>query len=250
MNSNGLLRKHWFQVSVHFLLDALIFVLCFVGGAHVVFGMWFQEDAWPIVRTYLPSFAIAAGTFSSLAYIMGLYSSQASFRSAFRRFFLLLCCVVFAALIFLGLAYVMTARPLGRGYMAFSTASFALLAIAHHLYLLFALKMERERVGYIVTTPFDEGETHIFTDIGLKHLDFAGVIAGLGYEPSARARMLGTTDQLAEIVARERIDRILVRGPLLRAESIRMVGTEPLAGGDAVFPSDHFGLVADFTCVD
>ena len=48
----------------------------------------------------------------------------------------------------------------------------------------------------------------------------------------------------------QRIDRILARGAALRAESIRMVGTEPLAGGDEVFPSDHFGLVADFTCVD
>jgi endonuclease/exonuclease/phosphatase family metal-dependent hydrolase len=48
----------------------------------------------------------------------------------------------------------------------------------------------------------------------------------------------------------QRIDRILTRGAALRAESIRMVGTEPLAGADAVYPSDHFGLVADFTCSD
>src|SRR6185369_9506344 len=74
----------------------------------------------------------------------------------------------------------------------------------------YALKTARERVAYIVTSSFDEGETHIFSDIGLKHIDFAGVISGLGYQPGARHRQLGRMEDLAAIVQRERIDRVLV----------------------------------------
>jgi endonuclease/exonuclease/phosphatase family metal-dependent hydrolase len=48
----------------------------------------------------------------------------------------------------------------------------------------------------------------------------------------------------------QRIDRVLARGASLRPEAIRLVGTEPLDGAGEVFPSDHFGLVADFACVD
>jgi exopolysaccharide biosynthesis polyprenyl glycosylphosphotransferase len=236
MNSNGLLRKHWFQVSVHFLLDAAIFVLCYVVGAFVVFSTWFNEDAWPVLRTYWPSFAIAGVTFSSVVYITGLYSSQSLHRSAFRRFFILFCCVGFAALVFLGLAYITTARPLGRGYMAVSTSSFLLLALLHHIYLVFSLKMERERVAYIVTSAFDEGETHIFSDIGLKHLDFVGVVAGLGYEPTAKARVLGRVEELSDIVARERIDRVLITGRTAANSSLAKVFCKLRYSGVTVMP--------------
>jgi exopolysaccharide biosynthesis polyprenyl glycosylphosphotransferase len=220
MNSNGLLRKHWFQVSVHFLLDALIFVLCYTVGAHVVFHLWFKEDAWQVIQTYALSFGVAAAAFSSFVYITGLYTSHSLNRSAYRRFFLLGCCILLAALVFLGLAYITTARPLGRGYMALSTGSFALLAVLHHAYLLVSLKMDRERVAYIVTTSFDEGETRIFSDFGLKHLDFAGVITGLGYEYTGKTRLLGTTEDLQEICQREAIDRVLVTGKSISSPTL------------------------------
>lgn len=217
MNSNGLLQKHWFQVSVHFLLDALIFVLCYAVGAWVVFSLGFKDDASTILQTYWVSFAIAAVTFSSVVYITGYYTSHNLNRSTYRRFFLLGCCVLFSALVFLGLAYITTARPLGRGYMALSTGSFAVIALLHHAYLFYALKAERERVAYLVTSTFDEGETRIFSEIGLSHLDFAGVIGGLGYTPAGNYRVLGTTDELAEICTRESIDRVLVTGKSLNS---------------------------------
>jgi poly(A) polymerase len=47
----------------------------------------------------------------------------------------------------------------------------------------------------------------------------------------------------------QRIDRVLTRGNALTPLSIRLLGTEALPdSGDLVFPSDHFGLVADFAC--
>lgn len=45
----------------------------------------------------------------------------------------------------------------------------------------------------------------------------------------------------------QRIDRIFLHGDMLLPRAVRMVGTEPVAGtAGQVFPSDHFGLVADF----
>jgi exopolysaccharide biosynthesis polyprenyl glycosylphosphotransferase len=209
MNSNGLLQKHWFQVTVHFLLDALLFFVGCVIGAHLVIH-YDDFPAWKAVQTYWPSFAVVAMVFSSAIYIAGLYTSQSLNKSAYRRFFLTTCCVLFALLVLIGVTYIATARPLGRTYMGATAAVVFGFTLLHHAYLLYALKTARERVAYIVTSAFDEGETHIFSDIGLKHLDFAGVIAGLGYTPSDRHVQLGKMDDLADIVRRARIDRVLV----------------------------------------
>lgn len=206
MNSNGLLQKHWFQVSLHFLLDAAIFALCYYAGTF----LRFRDEASVVVLKYWPGVLFSAFAFASTVYIAGLYTSHSLNKSVFRRFFLLGCCILFAALTLIGATYIATARPLGRGYMAVSTGGLVVLAALHHAYLFTALKAARERVAYIVTSSFDEGETHIFSDIGLKHIDFAGVIPGLGYKPSGRHRQLGDMEQLAEIVERERIDRVLV----------------------------------------
>jgi endonuclease/exonuclease/phosphatase family metal-dependent hydrolase len=47
----------------------------------------------------------------------------------------------------------------------------------------------------------------------------------------------------------QRIDRVLTRGDTLKPVAIRLLGTEALPdSGELVFPSDHFGLVADFAC--
>lgn len=206
MNSNGLLQKHWFQVTLHFTLDAVFFILCYYAGSLITF----RNEAGEVVQKYWPGIVFSAAAFSSVIYIAGLYTSQSLNKSGYRRIFLLWCTILFAALTLIGATYVATARPLGRGYMAVSTGALLVLATAHHAYLLFALKTARERVAYIVTSSFDEGETHIFSDIGLEHLDFVGVISGQGYRPSGRHTQLGTIQNLAEIVERERIDRVLV----------------------------------------
>jgi len=49
----------------------------------------------------------------------------------------------------------------------------------------------------------------------------------------------------------QRIDRIFVKSDAFAPKSIRMLGTEPIEGTEGqVFPSDHFGLVAELTKVD
>ncbi len=46
----------------------------------------------------------------------------------------------------------------------------------------------------------------------------------------------------------QRIDRIFVKGPAITPVAMRLLGTAPLSGeSDDVFPSDHYGLAADFS---
>lgn len=44
----------------------------------------------------------------------------------------------------------------------------------------------------------------------------------------------------------QRIDRVFLRGSALAPVAMRMLGTEPLDGESDVFPSDHYGLCAEF----
>lgn len=47
----------------------------------------------------------------------------------------------------------------------------------------------------------------------------------------------------------QRIDRVFIRSNAFTPTSIRMLGTQPIEGTSGlVFPSDHFGLVAELTC--
>lgn len=48
----------------------------------------------------------------------------------------------------------------------------------------------------------------------------------------------------------QRIDRVFLHGDGFQPSSVRMLGTAPLPGSDGqVFPSDHFGLLAEFEAV-
>ncbi len=235
MNSNGLLRKHWFQVTVHFLLDMGIFALSYYVASLLVLKQHPEFEEINFCK-YLPAFGFTAIAYGSMVYITGLYSSQSLNKTAYRRFFLLGGCVLFAALTLVGSAYITTARPLGRSIMLVGTGAFTAIAALHHTYLLYSLKTARARVAYIVTSGFDEGETHIFSDIGLKHIDFVGVIAGLGYEPTGRQRLLGKTEEIAEIVRRERIDRVLVTGKSLASNALSRLFCKLRYSGITVMP--------------
>ena len=47
----------------------------------------------------------------------------------------------------------------------------------------------------------------------------------------------------------QRIDRIFVKSDAFEPKAIRMLGTEPIEGTSGqVFPSDHFGLLAELAC--
>jgi exopolysaccharide biosynthesis polyprenyl glycosylphosphotransferase len=222
MNSNGLLQKHWVQVTVHFLLDAVLFKLGIVLGAYIVgflaigkaidYPDYFPSD---VVSRYWWHFIISGAIFSAALYIAGLYTSHSVNRSAKRRFFLVGTCLLFAAGTLVAMSYFSEAKALGRIPLALGIALVGIMSAMHHAYLLYSLKAAKERVGYIITCPFDEGEMRIFSEIGLQHFSFVGTISALGYVPTSDTRVLGTAEDLERIARDHRLDRILVTGKAL-----------------------------------
>ena len=227
MNSNGLLQKHWFQVAIHFLLDASLFVLGLVAGAYVV-GVLAREElivypgyyVWDTVQFYWAHFVLSGIVFAASLYIAGLYTSHVVNRSGYRRFFLVGLCLLFAIGVLVGLSYSSSAHTLGRIPLVLGVIAVASLAGVHHGYLLFALKAAKERVAYMITCPFDEGEMRIFSDIGLQHFDLIGTISALGYTPITDTRVLGNASELAKLARDHKLDRILVTGKALNHASL------------------------------
>ncbi len=205
MNTNGILRKHWFHVTLHFAADALFFYLAFLVGLLLRFGDEAPNSIW----TYWLSLLLGAVFFSSAVYIIGLYSTHSAHRGTFERSVLLLACTLASVLVVIGCSYIELARPLGRGVMLLGAGAAYLIILVHHLFLLHALRTARERVAYIVTCAFDEVETRLFANFSGHNLELVGVVAFNGYRPVGSARLLGDAEALAEIVQRERIDRVL-----------------------------------------
>ena len=205
MNSNGILRKHWFHVSLHFVSDAVLFYLAFVVGLLLRFG----DEADGSFGAHWPMLVLGGVVFSAMIYIVGLYSTHSAHRGAFERSFILLGCTVAAVLVVIGGSYVLSAKPPGRGVVFLGTSVAFVGILVHHIFLLHALRTARERVAYIVTSAFDEVETRLFANFGGHNLELAGVVAFNGYQPAGQARFLGKVENLAEIVKREKIDRVL-----------------------------------------
>ena len=205
MNTNGILRKHWFHVALHFAGDAILFFLSLFLAAMVRFGAEADEALW----IHWPYLLIGALTFGAATYIAGLYSTHSAGRGMFERLFLLGICTLVAGLVVIGATYSGFARPLGRGVMLLGGIIAYTTAVLHHLFLVHGLRTSRERVAYIVTSSFDEAETRIFDSFAGHNLEFAGIVTANGYIPTGQARILGTVEQLESIVRHERLERVL-----------------------------------------
>lgn len=209
MNSNGILRKHWFHVTLHFLADTTIFCLAFVVGILVRFGDSDPQLAAGSPWDHWPTFVLGGGVLSAMIYIVGLYSTHSAHRGAFERAFILLACMLASVLVVVGGSYALSAHAPGRGIMLIGSAAAYVFVLIHHVFLLHALRTARERVAYIVTSPCDELETRLFANFSGRNLELVGVIAFYGYQPTGDVRVLGRVDSIAEIVEREKIDRVL-----------------------------------------
>jgi len=117
--------------------------------------------------------------------------------------------VVVAVLVLIGSTYFTFFHPLGRGVIVIGGLAAYVVTLIHHSFLLHALRTTRERVVYLVTSAFDEVETRLFSTFGGKSLELVGIVTACGYQPTGDTRVLGTIRDLAEIVQRENIDRVL-----------------------------------------
>lgn len=199
-------QKHWFHVTVHFLIDVLLVFVAFLLADLVRFG----EEAGPSIWLHFPHWLIGAMAFSAATYIAGLYSPHSANQGGSKRVFILGACSFAAALVIIGASYLSFARPPGRGVILIGSVLSQFFVVIHHLVLVHTLRTNRDRVAYVVTSAFDEVETRVFSsNLCERNVDFVGVIRGGAYEPSGKAPILGSIDHLEEIVRREDIHRIL-----------------------------------------
>ena len=205
MNTTGVLRKHWFHVSWHFATDALLFAVAFGIGMVLRFGGESAGSLW----AHWPFLILGAFVFSSTTYVAGLYSTHSAGRGIFERSLVLVVCVLAAVLVVIGGTYLNSARPLGRGVMLLGALTSYAATLVHHLIILHGLRNSRERVAYVVSSAFDEAETRLFAGFGGRNLEFAGIVVSGDYQPNVQTRVLGKMEDLAAIVEREKISRIL-----------------------------------------
>ncbi len=205
MNSNGVLQKHWLNVSVHFAIDAGLFFLAFLIGTQFRLG----ADAYGKLSDLWPGMLLGGLFFSCITYICNLYSPHSSNDTSSRRALILALCMLVTFAFMLGIFYIKYSTRIGRGIMVISTVASYLFIYVHHVVLLHRLKNYRERVALIVTCPFDELESELFQTFWSEHLELAGFIRYDNYQPNSKAKVLGTVSEISEIVEREGISRVL-----------------------------------------
>jgi sugar transferase (PEP-CTERM system associated) len=205
MNTNGILKQHWLHVTLHFLLDVFIFVAAFLIGTY-----WrLPNEVIEKFSIYLPGVLFGALFVPSAIYIFGLYSPQSANEGLFKRSLVIGLCIACAFGFMFGLFYLNKSATIGRGVMLRSFPIAYVLVLFHHALLLHFLRNYRERVIFIVTCAFDELEARLFQTFGKQNLELAGIVHYEAYEPTGEMKVLGRVGNLAEIVRRENVSRVL-----------------------------------------
>lgn len=205
MGANGILQKHWVRVTWYFVLDAVFFILAFVLGTWLRLG----PDYGKHIAEYTTGILWGAVIFSCVSYICGLYTPQSRPQGTFKRAIVLALCLLFAIGCMVAMFYINFSSRIGRGVMLISGLLSYLLIFLHHTVLLHQLRNFRERVALIVTSPLDEAEARLLEAFPSQNLEMAGLIHDDGFQPAGTGRILGRVKDLAEIVRREDLGRVL-----------------------------------------
>lgn len=174
--SHQQIRRHWFYVARHFSLDFVIVVLAFLAGTVIRFGAQWPEKFPP----YLPSVFIGAVTLPCVAYILGLYSLYHVGHGTVKRAILVTVAFHVAILVVIAFGYLNWSARIGRGVMFASYLVAAGGVIFHHVAIFLRIRGFRERVTFIVGSPFDEREAKILKSLDASPLEFVGVVSGPG----------------------------------------------------------------------
>jgi exopolysaccharide biosynthesis polyprenyl glycosylphosphotransferase len=200
-------KKHWLNVLFDFALDAFILCLALVVGVFLRFET--NQEFWNNVLDYAPSIILGAVFLPSANYVFGLYSQRDFSGNYVKLLLTLVVCLAMTVGFMMFLFYVNFSARIGRGVMLLALpASYAMLLIHHGWIRLKRLRF-RERVAFVVTSRYDESECRLFVAYDQGNLEFAGVVNDRGYSPSGKMPILGTADELMEIVRSGRIDRVL-----------------------------------------
>ena len=212
MNTNGILQQHWVHVTIHLVIDALLFAFAFQVGAYIqLTAKWglSGDELFTQLGAYWPGIIIGAAIFPCLIYIFGLYSPQSSNQGVFRRVVIAAICLIAAFAVMSLVFYAKKSFLIGRGVIGWSLPIAYFTLLIHHGVLLRSLRNYRERVAFIMTCTFDELEARFFQSLGTENLELVGLIHYDGYQPIGEMRILGPVSKLMDIVKREDINRIL-----------------------------------------
>ncbi len=205
MNSNGVLQKHWLNVTFHFLADGALFCLAFLFATQLRLG----QDGLVKIWEYLPSILLGSAFFPCVAYIFGLYARQHHNPNVFNRSFVLGICFLVAFGFMLALFYINYSGRIGRGVMVIGALLGYGFILAHHIFLVRRLQNIRERVALVVRGPADEVDSDLFQEFWAHNLELVGFIHYDDYKPIDRSNTLGPISKIEEIVDAKDISRVL-----------------------------------------
>jgi sugar transferase (PEP-CTERM system associated) len=233
MNADGVLKQHWLHVALHFVVDAVVFAVAFVIGTDWVIP---DDDMQMRLESYLPGILLGAVVFPCLVYIFSLYSPQSYKQRVTSRAILLAACLLGTMLLMMPLFYFKKSLTIGRGVFGYSIfiAYFAILF--HHGLLLRSLRNYRERVAFIMTCTFDELEARFFQSLGTENMELVGLVHYDNYQPIGEMRVLGKVSELADIVRRENVHRILCTSKSIGDPAMCKVFCELRYSGVQVMP--------------
>jgi exopolysaccharide biosynthesis polyprenyl glycosylphosphotransferase len=226
------LKQHWVHVTLNFTLDAWIFLLAFFVTTVGVFPGQLSHK-W---LAYLPAVIFGSLFFPSVAYIFGLYAPNSVHRGVFKRALVLSISVMLTTGLMFGLFYVKKSTEVARSVMLFAAPLAYFASLFHHSVLLRLLSNYRERVAFIVTNTFDELEARLFENFGKQHLELVGLVRYEEFKPSGHMRVLGSGVDLATIVKRNNVHRVLCSNKSIRDPAMCKAYCELRYSGIMVMP--------------
>lgn len=212
--------RHWIRVARSFLVDGLIVVFAFMAGTLIRLGPEWAKDGYDFlqmlvlsVEEYWPGMLMGGIMFPCSVYVCGLYTPKSFHRGMLSRFLLLAVCLILAFWVLAALFYLNFSTRIGRGIMLLSILISTVLVLSHHLYSTFFRRKFRQRCA-ILNLPQLQGFSleQVERFIG-PELNFCGFIlekkATTFFTPTDELPLLGTMEQLEEIVQSHEISRIL-----------------------------------------
>jgi len=218
VDSSGILQKHWLNVLFDFALDALIFCFAITVGAHLRFVT--GEEFLGNMLEYAPSVALGAVCLSSVVYIFGLYSRREFQPGIFRRMRILAVCLAVTFGFMMLLFYANYSGRVGRGVMAIAIPISYTLLLVHHGLIRRRHSRVRERVAFVISSPYDESECRLFESLDRGNLEFVGVVHTPDHHPEVDHPILGKTEDLPKIAQRENLDRVLCTSKCMHDTSL------------------------------
>ncbi len=195
-----------------YLVDAVIFFVSFLLATYVRFG-----EVGPF-QHMVPSILCGVLAFGSSSYVFGLYSTRPQAKSRVRDFSRLLFAIVMGLLAVLLAGYVNYSGRIGRGVFAGALPILLLGLTAHRASQRYYLGSARERIVFLVTKIDDLALLRFFDSLSKRDFRLIGVVCPESIKLGDELIRIGGIDNLEEIVANEKITRVVCSDEFIASE--------------------------------